>query len=280
VPQVTPPRTLFLAAIVSTVAALGGVSATTSVASASTSSVFEAAGEHAGSTDRVLVAAESSLNRKPRVRALKSTGTAGKNVRLRYKTWDDGGRTRERIRVFRGKRRIAQLRSTLSESRPGRTYYLNWRVPRSLSGFYRFCVMAWDAQARKSKPSCGRLDIAQPASNGGAATKPPPNSTGGGTTSPPAESTARTYRGVGLDHKFLRRDRALGKIITVWDQFFRKTVWRVDRIDRWKTILWLPLHEIVVQNHDFLFRKYTLTNIAQGDVTWSDVVTAEFLGYD
>ena len=107
----------------------------------------------------------------------------------------------------------------------------------------------------------------------------PPPSGGGGGTAPPVASTPRTYGGVGQDHKFLKRETG-GDIIIVWDQFFRRTVWRVDRFDRFKTALWLPLEDVVVAKHEYLLRKYTIINIARGDVSFTDVVNAEFAGYD
>jgi len=95
----------------------------------------------------------------PRVRALPSAGRRGGFARLRYTVADDGGLTRERVRVFRGTRLVATLRTALAPSSAGAVYWTRWAVPRRLHGPLRFCVRAWDAAGNASPRRCARLTL-------------------------------------------------------------------------------------------------------------------------
>jgi hypothetical protein len=99
---------------------------------------------------------------RPVTRALPSAGIAGRPVRLRYRTHDASGGTRERIRVFRAGHVVAVLRTRLAATEPGVVYWATWRSPARLRGPLRFCVTAWDPAGNASRPSCARVRIARP----------------------------------------------------------------------------------------------------------------------
>ncbi|MBD0317893.1 MAG: S8 family serine peptidase [Thermoleophilia bacterium] len=96
--------------------------------------------------------------RAPVVRALTSSGRHGRRVRLSYRVSDASGRTRERLRVFRGKRIVRTLATRLSTRVAGRTYHVLWRAPRRPIRL-RFCVKAWDEAGNASARSCAPLRI-------------------------------------------------------------------------------------------------------------------------
>lgn len=95
----------------------------------------------------------------PRVRAHASGGRAGRVIHLRYRVRDDAGETRERVRVLRGRRVVAVLRTPFAESAVGVTYSVAWRAPRAAAGLLRFCVRAWDYAGNRSASSCAPLRI-------------------------------------------------------------------------------------------------------------------------
>ena len=96
--------------------------------------------------------------RAPVVRALASAGRHARRVRLSYRVADASGRTRERVRVFRGRRVVRTLTTHLSTRVAGRTYHVLWRAPRR-PGRLRFCVRAWDEAGNASARSCAPLRI-------------------------------------------------------------------------------------------------------------------------
>lgn len=98
-------------------------------------------------------------NTPPTARALPSSGKHGKSAKLRYRVYDDHASTREIIRIYRGAKRIATLRTRLGNVTRGRTYFVSWPVPRRVTGRLRFCVTAWDEWKNRSRPSCAPLRI-------------------------------------------------------------------------------------------------------------------------
>ncbi len=96
----------------------------------------------------------------PIVRAIASSGAGGTVVRLKYTIYDAvAARTRERITVYSGSRRIARFTTALGRAERGVVYSVGWRAPARLDGIFRFCVEGFDPAGNKSAPSCARLRL-------------------------------------------------------------------------------------------------------------------------
>jgi len=93
---------------------------------------------------------------RPRVRALPGSGRVGKQVRLRYRTADNTGRTRERITVVRAGAVVAAWSRPLAAARWSTIQSVPW-TPRS-RGRHTFCVRGWD-QAGNTRTDCARLTV-------------------------------------------------------------------------------------------------------------------------
>ena len=91
---------------------------------------------------------------RPEVRANAGRTTAGRRMKLRYRTADNNNRTRERITVRRAGSVVASWDRPLAAARWGRLQSVRWRPTRR--GPYRFCVRAWD-EAGNTRASCARL---------------------------------------------------------------------------------------------------------------------------
>jgi hypothetical protein len=120
----------------------------------------------------------------PHIRALASSGRAGSLVKLRYRVSDDGRRTREQIKIYRGDQFLRTLATRTSLSEPGVTYWFEWRAPRALVGLFRFCVTAIDPDGNQAGPSCARLQLRPPGGGGGGGPNPPPSNPDPGGCSP------------------------------------------------------------------------------------------------
>jgi hypothetical protein len=95
----------------------------------------------------------------PHVKAFASTGRHGAKAGLFYTLSDSSGWSRERVRVFRRKAVIFTRMTHLAPFVEGRHYQVQWNVPRSVQGTFRFCVQAWDPVGNRSAPVCARLTI-------------------------------------------------------------------------------------------------------------------------
>jgi hypothetical protein len=122
-----------------------------------------AAGEAVGATGSFTTTGtpQAADSKPPFVRALASSGRAGRKVELEYRVYDDiSDRTRERITVYRGDGgRVARFSTTLGRAERGVVYYVTWRAPARLRGALRFCVESWDTSGNRSSPSCARLTL-------------------------------------------------------------------------------------------------------------------------
>jgi hypothetical protein len=97
--------------------------------------------------------------RAPVDHAFVSHGVHGKVARLEYSAQDGRAATADTIRVYRGPRLLRTTRIALSDANPFFSYYARWRVPRTIRGRLRFCVLSADAAGNKSNLSCARLFI-------------------------------------------------------------------------------------------------------------------------
>jgi Ca2+-binding RTX toxin-like protein len=93
---------------------------------------------------------------RPRARALSATGRAGTQIRLRYRTADNTGLTRERITVVRAGSVVAAWSRPLAAARWSTIQSVLW-TPRS-RGSYSFCVQARDP-AGNTRSDCAPVTV-------------------------------------------------------------------------------------------------------------------------
>jgi hypothetical protein len=93
---------------------------------------------------------------RPRARALSGPGKVGKRIRLRYRTADNTGRTRERITVVRAGAVVAAWSRPLAAARWSTIQSVPWTPRRR--GPHTFCVQGWD-QAGNTRKDCARLIV-------------------------------------------------------------------------------------------------------------------------
>jgi hypothetical protein len=97
--------------------------------------------------------------RAPHVSAFASAGVHGKSAALRYWALDGRGRTREVVRIFRGKRLLRTIWTPLRDTSPFRTSQLAWKVPQGVRGALRFSVGSLDAAGNKSNRDWATLRV-------------------------------------------------------------------------------------------------------------------------
>ena len=95
----------------------------------------------------------------PKVQALPSSGSPGTKIALRFTSSDDSGKTRQQITIYRGDTQVAQGKTDLSATVPGKVYSVDWDAPASITGPLRFCVQAWDAAGNASAISCASITL-------------------------------------------------------------------------------------------------------------------------
>lgn len=96
----------------------------------------------------------------PRIGAIDSAGRRGGVAKLHFSIYDDSGVAEARIKVERGRRVIATLRSGYGPVASGLTYYYPWHVPKGAKGPLSFCVRAADRAGHLSRWSCAPLRLA------------------------------------------------------------------------------------------------------------------------
>jgi dipeptidyl aminopeptidase/acylaminoacyl peptidase len=94
--------------------------------------------------------------RTPTVKALTSRGTPGKRIALRFKAFDNSGRTSVAITIFVGKRPYGYLHTGLKWRRAGQVYTVKWSSP-DVGGRLRFCAEAYDPSGNESARSCAAI---------------------------------------------------------------------------------------------------------------------------
>jgi hypothetical protein len=97
--------------------------------------------------------------RAPHVSAFPSAGVHGKRARLGYWVLDGRGRTRQIVRIFRGRRVLKTIWTPLADSNPFHVSQLEWQVPGNVRGRLRFSVRALDAAGNRSKLSWATLAV-------------------------------------------------------------------------------------------------------------------------
>jgi hypothetical protein len=97
----------------------------------------------------------------PKVRAIASSGAAGSRVTLSYYVSDNSGHTHEQIRILRGREVLDEVDTSLSQSKAGQRYSVQWASWPAVVGTVSFCVVSFDAAGNMSAPSCAPL-VLQP----------------------------------------------------------------------------------------------------------------------
>ncbi len=96
----------------------------------------------------------------PRIRTLPGAAPAGKTVLLRFRVFDDSGKSRELLTIMQGRVTIGRVAVPLAEAHYRRLYAAPWRVPRSLKrGPRLYCAVAIDQAGNRSTRSCSALRI-------------------------------------------------------------------------------------------------------------------------
>jgi hypothetical protein len=78
-------------------------------------------------------------------------------IRLRYRVHDNGGRTSERVRVYRGKKVLKTFLRPLRTTDAAVAYWVTYSFPARAA--YRFCVRATDAAGNSSPPRCAAVRV-------------------------------------------------------------------------------------------------------------------------
>jgi hypothetical protein len=88
--------------------------------------------------------------RPPKLFAFDSLGKRGKDAKLEYWVLEGRGKTRQVIRIFRGRRLLKSIWTPLADANPFGTAETTWHVPRDVHGRLRFTVRSIDAAGNKS----------------------------------------------------------------------------------------------------------------------------------
>jgi hypothetical protein len=97
---------------------------------------------------------------KPKLRALRSSGRRGRNVKLNFRVTDDSGYTKQTYRIYFRKKLYAHTSSIAYEAADAtKTYYVIWPVPKRVRRPVRFCARARDEAGNRSKWSCAPVTI-------------------------------------------------------------------------------------------------------------------------
>jgi Divergent InlB B-repeat domain len=96
----------------------------------------------------------------PRIRTIGGSAARGTIANLHFRVFDDSGKSREVLTIFRGKVPIGRVTVPLRPVSARVTYAGRWRVPRTEAPGKRvFCAVAGDAAGNLSKRSCSKLRI-------------------------------------------------------------------------------------------------------------------------
>jgi thermitase len=93
----------------------------------------------------------------PTVHVYATSGRRRRPVRLRYRVQDDGGRTSERVLVYRRTRLLRTVARPLRTANDAVTYWVGFRF--AAHGSYRYCVRAADAAGNRSRLACAAVRI-------------------------------------------------------------------------------------------------------------------------
>ncbi len=93
----------------------------------------------------------------PVVHVYAASGRRHKPVRLRYRVQDDGGRTSERVLVYRGTKLLKTFIRPLRTTDAAVAYWVTYSFPRRAT--YRYCVRATDGARHASVLRCAKVRV-------------------------------------------------------------------------------------------------------------------------
>ncbi|HEY6016324.1 MAG TPA: hypothetical protein VIU16_06025, partial [Gaiellaceae bacterium] len=96
---------------------------------------------------------------RPKTGALKTNAKRGTVAKLRFRIYDDRGVASASLQVKQGTKVVGSTKSGFGPVAYGLTYYLPWRVPKTVRGSLSFCVTARDRAGNVSKTSCAPLSV-------------------------------------------------------------------------------------------------------------------------
>jgi hypothetical protein len=96
----------------------------------------------------------------PGFRTIGGSAVRGTTAELRFRVYDDSGKSRELLTILKDRKPIGRVTVPLGPVRYGRTYTAGWHVPRAAAkGMRLYCGIAVDAAGNASKRSCSALRI-------------------------------------------------------------------------------------------------------------------------
>ncbi len=112
-------------------------------------------------TDTQVMATFTHLDRAaPHLRTIRASAPPGKIADLRFRVFDDSGKSRELLTIVQGKVTIGRVTVRLGTVVYGKTYTAHWPVPRSLKpGARQYCGVAIDAAGNRSIRSCSAFKV-------------------------------------------------------------------------------------------------------------------------
>ncbi len=112
-------------------------------------------------TDTQIIATFTHVDRQaPVIKTFSGTAALGEVAQLRYRVFDDSGRSRELLTVLHGKATVARVSVALGSVSPGQVYAARWKVPaKAARGDDVYCAVAIDAAGNQSKRSCSRFTV-------------------------------------------------------------------------------------------------------------------------
>ena len=93
----------------------------------------------------------------PVVRVYAASGRRHHPVRLRYRVHDNGGRTSERVLVYRGRKQLKTFTRPLRTTDAAVAYWVRYTFPERAA--FRFCVRATDGARNTSALRCAWVRI-------------------------------------------------------------------------------------------------------------------------
>ena len=96
----------------------------------------------------------------PLLRTLRGSARPGTTANLRYRVWDDSGKSRETLTILDGKAQLGRVIVPLHADEYRQVYAAHWHVPAGLKrGERLFCAVATDANGNASKRSCSAITV-------------------------------------------------------------------------------------------------------------------------
>ena len=97
--------------------------------------------------------------RAPKLFAYDSSGVHGRVAKLDYWVLEGRGRTRQMIRIYRGRRVMRTIWTSLADASPFGSSATTWKVPPRVHGALRYCVRSFDAAGNRSSRVCAGLQV-------------------------------------------------------------------------------------------------------------------------